>query len=269
MNMTEQSSGMMQQYIEEGVISVQSTNEFFQKCDLVVNKAFENAIIDASDARKRVANFCEQVDKAVSKFDQFAYQLIETISTATPDEITRYQTVKEISTDLIKHHVFAAQQYFAVRSLATKDEKERWQGVIDLAFDQRIKAINLLEKSMEVVHKHESHKLEVFVKVHNQKLKQEAQAFDQMMKTKQFESEEVQKEHQRRLQEYESNQKWHIEGEKLKQEEKKIDYENARAEVQQKLMHEQEMERISSNERIGYANATAQIASSKSSCTIF
>ncbi|BBI17598.1 hypothetical protein [Neochlamydia sp. S13] len=254
-------------YIEDavngGALSVKSVETFFEQADALIKSRIGDIQKVADEARQRIETFMRKADEADTRFAEFAVQMMKI--ELSQENLERYQVLKQVNMDLKNAYSDTTRTYMTLqKELAGMDE--RWKGIIEVAFDERIKGIKILEAGLDVIHQAQNHEVEIFIKLHSQYLKEEAQIYDQIMQAEVFNSEERDKEHARHIKENELD----IKRDKLKfkrreaedrvaLEAKKNAYDQAYRMAQMEFNAGIEKEKIRVNERIEMAKQASQL----------
>ncbi|BBI17594.1 hypothetical protein [Neochlamydia sp. S13] len=187
-------------YIEDaangGNICIQSLDSFFEQANTLIKSAIGDIQEVAYEAKERIQAFSHQAHKVDERLATYVLEMINKENLSN-EELKRYELLKEFNNDIKEATAKTVRIYqeLIAKNLELRDQRIR--GLIDVAFDLRVKSIKILEAGLDVIHQAHYTEAEIFIKLHSHYLKEEAQTYDQIMQAEIVASEEIDKKHTR------------------------------------------------------------------------
>jgi|GEM_PF-6695690 len=288
---TNYSSQLMQRAQGQWSVAKGEDYEQLNRIKSVINEATTSIIAQRKVIDAAIADFYGQSMQFNKICADHALSISKQISAGkdvSQSQIDHMNFLMQLATQIGNRFYETANQLLTIQKLNSEQKLADFKGVIDLIFFSRMKELDLLKGRLELCQNQTNFELHLATAIQTEALKAEAQAFDQHLKTIQFQSQERQLEFEHDLKQREQDHTAEVDLTKLalarmeiigkqdlekmaalgqqKISEAKVRNEREISEMQIRGQHKIDMQRIKAEERVKWGQIIT--SSLKPTCSI-
>lgn len=257
------SRAVFESHVTEGFFSIERDRETLQKINRVISSSIDQILQRRQEIDNAISTFYDKAKQVNAYFETFVQVMTLEIQSGqmTPEKMANNRVISDLTKESADRYAGTAKQLMELRKLESEGLFKDYEGVLGFVYQARVKEIELMESRVNLLHKQENHELAAKIAIHNQQLKQEEFTFNRLLKGKEMEATEREKEFRRDLDMRKQKHEEKINWEKVGIDKRKVDLEKA------KLEHEKDLDglkisverhRIDADERSRLAEATAR-----------
>ncbi|MBS4164974.1 hypothetical protein NEOC65_000020 [Neochlamydia sp. AcF65] len=243
------SQKLVNQSFKKGALSIKEDREMLEKIKIVLSEQTTQTIALRKQIDESVTSFYDESMKMNKLCSSLAFEIAKALKDATIASIRTGEALRmdydernrsveftiHLATQVGHRYYETAKQFMDLQRINTDGRFKDYQECIDLVFYARKQELDLLKSRLEVLAHHENHELQIMTALHNQKLKEESQLFDQLMQGANFVSEQNEKEIKFSIEERELAQSHEVDLVKLSLEKERVELEGKKAENEKEI----------------------------------
>lgn len=196
------SSLSMQSTYYQNSLSIEQDSEFKTMVEGVIRQSFGELI----QSRVRIENSLEEFriksSEANARFDTYVSQIAEDLLAGKVVDSARVKNarfIQKMTKDIKDRYFETSKQLQELEEMNRNGKFGDYTGAIDLIFKMRISQLDLVRSKIEILQTQENHELKILITLHNQRLRDQAQKIDYMLRVAKFNAEEKERAFRRRF----------------------------------------------------------------------
>lgn len=188
---TSQSNGFCEEILQQFLFSKEiseNDRQRSQQLQTLVSSSLELVEMNRIQVQQALANCQQKTSELVTKIQKYVSNLtIKFMNDEIQDaDFNKGNFLMSMTQEVNKRHFESARQLMQISQLCQERSLQQDLAVMEAFFLERVKELEISATHIDILVQQQNHELEMQEIVHQQKLKQESQSFDQFLRTVKF-----------------------------------------------------------------------------------